>query len=157
LSAAALAALLAAPASAESPVLAWEGVRRLAILCQATAPSPHDNEAVMRAVCERAAAIARRQAPVPVKVVTYGDPALRAPNTVSLLVQASVVEVAPRRLGLLIAARTDHRSTINPDDSYFGAPPRFAPFTTAADAAAWDAALAASIGQLLPWLRGNEG
>ncbi len=146
----------AGPAAAESPVPAWAGVKRLVVLCQATAPAPHDAQVVTRALCERAAAIARQQAPVPVDAVTYGDPALSTAGTVALLVHGAVTEVAPRRLGLVVAARTDHRAMAHPDNSHFGATPRVAPFTSATAPAAWDPVLTASLDEILPWSRGSK-
>ncbi len=151
------AAILATAAGAESPVPSWTGVKQVVLLCQATAQAPIEHEAVTKAVCQRAAAIASRQSPVPVKVVDYGDPALNSADTASLFIQAAVTEVAPRRLGLVFAARTENQSAIHPDASYFGATPRVAPFTSATDPAAWDPALAASLQELLPWMKGMNG
>jgi hypothetical protein len=145
------------PAAGETPSLQWEGVKQVVVLCQAAARPPHDADTVSRALCARTTVLAARRAPVPVKVVTSGDPSLRAANSVVLVLQASVVDLGAERLGLAIAARTDHRSTLNPDSSYLGAVPQLAPFTSATRPATWDAAVSRALEQLLPWLANDNG
>ena len=140
-------------ATAEMPSLMWRGVERVALLCHVVASPPVDNQRVGSALCRRAAAIAARDAPVPVSIVAWGDPALRARGTVSLFIHGSVTEIAPGRRVLALAARTENASAAEPDANPFGAAPRAAPFSSDATPSDWDAALTASLQQLLPWLR----
>lgn len=144
---------LMAPAGATMPALSWKGVERVAVLCQVASDQPIDNDVVAKALCDRVKSLAERGAPVPVEVVSYGHPSLQSGNTMALLVQASVSDVAPSRPALIFTARTDRTGGLEPAPTYFGTAPRVAPFTSAADSAAWDSALSASLSEILPWLR----
>ena len=147
--------IAAAQAGATTPDRSWRGVERVSILCQVTADHIVGNDVVAKTLCERVSAIARNGSPVPVEIVGYGDPSLESGDTVALLVQASVTDVAPSRPALIFTTRTTRSGGLEPS-SYFGAAPRVAPFTSAADGAAWDRAIAASLSEVLPWLRPAE-
>jgi hypothetical protein len=131
-------------------------VERISVLCQVTADRPVGNDVVSKTLCERIKAVAQRGSPVPVEIVGYGDPSLESGNTVALLVQAAVTDVAPSRTAMLFTTRTMRSGGMEPSPSYFGAAPRVAPFTSAADGAAWDGAIAASLSEILPWLKPAE-
>jgi hypothetical protein len=150
-----LGALIAmTPALATTPDRSWRGVDRVSILCQVTSSKPAiSNTDVSKTLCQRIKAAAERDAPVPVQIVGYGDPSLRGGDTVALLVQAAVVDVAPERPGLILSMRTERSASLDGGGTYFGPAPRLASFTSAADGAAWDGAIAASLSELLPWLR----
>ena len=142
------------PALATTPDRSWRGVDRVSILCQVTSPNPTiPNDVVSKTLCQRVKALAERNAPVPVEIVGYGDQSLRAGDTVALLVQAAVAEAAPDRPALILSIRTERSASLDGGGTYFGAAPRLAPIISAADGAAWDGAIAASLSELLPWLR----
>jgi hypothetical protein len=143
------------PATASMPDLKWRGADRVAILCQVTTTGPVviENSAVAQTLCARVKAIADKGAPVPVEVVGLGHAALQSGNTVALLVQASVAQGRPEEPSLLFTVRTDRTGGLEPAPAYFGTALRAAPFTSAADGAAWDGALRVSLSEVLPWLR----
>lgn len=140
-------------AGATTPARNWVGADRLAILCQVSGPA---GDVVAGTLCARVKTLAERDAPVPVEIVGYGSAALRSGNTMALLVQGAVTEVAAEREALIFTLRTERSGGLEPAPTYFGAAPRVAPFTSAADGAAWDAALSTSLSEILPWLRPAE-
>jgi hypothetical protein len=146
------------PALATTPDRNWRGVDRVSILCQVTSAQLDDNRVIAtdemtKTLCQRIKAAAERNAPIPVEVVGYGDPSLRSGDAVALLVQATVVDTAPGRPALILAMRTERSASLDGGGTYFGPAPRLASFTSAADGAAWDPAIRASLSEILPWLR----
>jgi hypothetical protein len=69
-----------------------------------------------------------------------------------LFVQASITEIAPGRRALILTARAERNDATEETKTFFGAAPRLATFTSPDDGAAWDAAIAASLSEVLPWL-----
>jgi len=141
----------AAPATAEAstPSLMWRDLRAVNVQClvQASKLNTKDLEA---ALCERIRAIAAEGAPVPIKRVTFGDPAILAAGTVTLLVHASV-EPSGDRLALNFAIRPIRPSS--PDSEvYFGTAPKLALLAGARDLGpSIDSALSSALAELLPW------
>ena len=140
------------------PDLKWRGADRVAILCQVTATGPVvvENSDVAQTLCARVKAIADQGAPMPVEVVSAGHAALQSGNTVALLVQASVAQGGPNKNALVFTVRTDRTGGLEPAPTYFGTAPRAAPFTSAADGAAWEGPLRVSLSEVLPWLQPGE-
>lgn len=142
--------------AATTPPLSWRGVKRVAILCQVTSRTFVGSDVATKTLCERVQAIAKRDAPVPVAVVGYSDPDLQAPGVALLLVQGSISDLGGGRLVLLLTSRVEQNGALEEARTYFGAAPSVAPFTSAENGAAWDDALASSLGEVLPWLRPAE-
>ena len=136
-----------------TPPLGWRGVEKVAILCQVTSEKAVGSDVATTTLCNRVRAIAAQGAPVPVETIGYSDPALRAPGTAVLFAQASIAEVAPERLALVLTVRAEQNGAADEAKTFFGAAPRVAPFTSAADGAAWDGAIAAALSEVLPWQR----
>jgi hypothetical protein len=91
-----------------------------------------------------------------VNCAEFGDERLRASDTVVLIAQASVQEIGGERL-LLFTARKDKEGGRDPQPVLLGAAPRAVPLTgSAADEAALDRALEASLGEVLSWLRSGK-
>jgi hypothetical protein len=111
-----------------------------------------DSAAATRTLCDRVKVAAARGAPVPVVIVSRSDAALYAPKTAVLFVQASINEIAPGRRALILTARAERNDATEETKTFFGAAPRLATFTSPDDGAAWDAAIAASLSEVLPWL-----
>jgi nucleotide-binding universal stress UspA family protein len=127
-------------------------VDRVAVLCQVSSEIVVDSAAAARTLCNRVKVAAARGAPVPVVVVTRSDAALRAPRTAVLFVQASITQIAPARLALILTARAERNDATEETRTLFGSAPRVATFTSPDDGAAWDAVIAASLSEVLPWL-----
>ncbi len=145
------------PATASMPDLKWRGADRVAILCQVTNIGPIvERQDVTESLCERVKAIALKGSPVPVEIVQPGDASLQSGNTVALFVQASVAGGSSNDRSLIFTMRTDRTGGLEPAPTYFGTAPRAAPFKSAADSAAWERALSASLSEVLPWLRQAE-
>jgi hypothetical protein len=137
---------------ATSPALGWRGVDRVAVLCQVSSEVVVDSAAAACTLCDRVKAAAAQGAPIPILAVDRSDAALQAPGTAVLFVQASIAEIAPARLSLILTARAERNGATEETRTFFGAAPRVAPFTSPDDGAAWDAAIAASLSEVLPWL-----
>lgn len=69
-------------------------LQRLQILCVLSADGRFDRAKLQAELCEAAAVAARRGASLPVEVIGTGDPKLLDPAALSLLVHASLTEVA---------------------------------------------------------------
>ncbi len=141
----------AVPASAEaSPSLMWRDLRAVGVQCLVQAPAKLNTKDLEAALCERMRTIAAEGAPVPIKSVTFGDPAILAAGTVTLLVHASV-EPSGDRLALNFAIRPIRPSS--PDSEvYFGTAPKLATLAGARDLGpSIDSALSSALAELLPW------
>jgi len=163
LSAVAIAAIFMIPnsVSATSLPLGWSGAQRVSVLCQVAPRTASgalvESDAIARTLCARVKALALRGAPVPVETVGYGDASLRSGSTLALYVQGSVIEATPSRRLLVFTMRTERVGATEAERTFFGAAPRPAPFASATEGGAWDAAIGASLAELLPWLQPAEG
>ncbi|PAX08172.1 hypothetical protein CKY28_11385 [Sphingomonas lenta] len=133
-----------APAQGASPALIWRDIARLNILCLAQSSAGVD-QAVQARLCERARGLAAQGAPVPVRAVALGDPAVLAPDAVTILIHASV-EPGARLLALSVRP---FRNSAEQTATLFAAAPR-AVDLRGGDAAT-DRALAAALTETLPW------
>ena len=139
-----------ATADASTPSLMWRDLRAVGVQCLVQSSAKLNSKDLEAALCERIRAIAADGAPVPVRRVTFGDPAILAAGAVTLLVHASV-EPSGDRLALNFAIRPIRPSS--PDSEvYFGTAPRLANLAGARELGpSIDSALSSALGELLPW------
>lgn len=136
--------------AADSLPLIWHEARRLDILCVVASNELSGREALQASLCERVRALAADGAPMPVRTVALGDPAILDRSAVVLLVHAAVQgQGAQRMLALGIRPwRAGDVDTV----IFFGAAPRAVPLSgTDASTPALDAALRAALSETLPW------
>ncbi len=141
----AAAILASGTAEAATPPALWRGVARLHIHCLAGSASGVDDRLQQR-LCAEVRELASAGAPIPVTAIGPGDPALLAPDSVTLLVHASV------QSGLIAFSIRPFRNSENA--VLFGAAPRAVPLS---DAHALDAALGAALSETLPWRARRTG
>lgn len=137
-----------AEASSSSPT--WRDLRAVGVQCLVRTSSRIDAKELETDLCERVLAIVARDAPVPVKRVKSGDPAIHAAGTVTLLVHASV-EPADDRLAMSFAIRPIRPSSRD-SEVYAATAPRQADL--AGDSglgSAFDSSLTSALAELLPW------
>ena len=142
--------------SATTPDLGWRGVERVAILTELVS-NQADTSLTSRSLCSQIATIAQRGAPVPVSCIQIDEPAIESAKTALLIVHASVTqpETFPQ---LLFTIRRNRSAGLEPSPIYFGAAPRAAPLDgSATGKAAVEEALRASLSEILPWLRPQQG
>ncbi len=153
---AALALAASAGAStASTPTLIWTDAKRVNILCNVAGGPGIDHIALTTRLCRHVAQIAAKGAPVPVRTIAIGDPAVLAGDAVTLLVHASVSQHGQDRL-LAFSVRPYRLS--DQADVLFGAVPRVARLSSSGiPDAALDAALAAALSETVPWLTRPQG
>lgn len=142
----AAAALASGSAEAATPTALWQGVAGLNIHCLVSTTAGVDT-ALQERLCARVRALASVAAPIPVTAIAAGDPALLAPDRVTLLVHASV-QPGP----LLVFAVRPFRNSDSP--VLFGAAPHAVPL---ADEHALETALGAALSETLPWRAAPTG
>jgi hypothetical protein len=151
------AAALVPPASAQAstPSRMWKNVRSLGVQCVVGREPFRNDPELQPALCERVARLAGRGAPVPVRVIQLGDPALIAPGAVALLVHASVQPSPPGRQ-IVFYVRVLGGPSGSAD--LFGSAPRAVPLDNRGLASpALDAALNAALSEVLPWQARAQG
>ena len=74
-------------AAAETPTLMWSGAKRVQVLCNVAGGPGIDHVALTASLCRDIARLAAKGAPVPVKTIAIGDPAVLAGDAVTLIVQ----------------------------------------------------------------------
>ncbi len=149
---AALAMLLMSPATArpDTPPLLWNDAKTLGIQCLVQRGPLRNDSDLGTALCARAARLAARGSPVPVKLIPLGDPALLAPGTVAMLIHASIETVYGR--GAIAFSIRPFRAAADQSAVLFAAAPRIVPSPGAAlPGAELDSALAGALAELLPW------
>jgi hypothetical protein len=143
----------AGAASAATPVLAWDGVRRLGVQCLVDPQQLPDRRRLQAALCDRVRALAADKAPIPVVLLAPGDPGLIAADTAVLLLHANVQPKGPTGAGpLLVFSLRVFRATAAPSE-LFGAAPRAAlmPAKAGDPTPQFDAAVTAALAETLPW------
>lgn len=129
------------------------GVTRLGVQCVITSRIS-GSPLLQKTLCERLAALAAEAAPVPVKVIERGDPAMLQQGALTLMLDgavhpASSVVTGARGQFLAFTVRPYRAAA---DDLYFGTPIRVASLQAgAAQGQALDAALTAVLAETLPW------
>lgn len=148
--------LYGAPATASTPVLAWEGARRLGVQCLVDPDRLPDRRRLQAALCNRVVALAADKAPIPVVLLAPGDPGLIAADTAVLLFHANVQSGGKATGGpLLVFSLRAFRATAAPSE-LFGAAPRATALppglpSGGGPTAQFDAALNAALAETLPW------
>lgn len=143
-----------APAEASTPALIWRDVARINVLCLVQSESGVDTGPLQRRLCDSVREAAADGSPVPVLTIAAGDPALLSPDSVTLLVHASV-QADPRGRQLVFLVRPFRNSN---EPQLFTAPPRAVPLAgPAGPAPELEAALAAALSETLPWLSRSAG
>lgn len=138
-------------AAAGTTPLMWRDVARVQILCLVATDAGVDRGSLHRRLCDRVREIASASAPVPVAGIALGDPAVLAPDTVTLLVHASLEPAAEGNL--LAFTIRPYRISADQSGVLFAAPPRAVAMPAGAEEfTALDEALGASLAQTLPWL-----
>jgi hypothetical protein len=137
------------PATASTPTLAWDGVRRLGVQCQVDPDTLPDRRALQAALCDRVRTLAADKAPIPVVLFAPGDPGVLAADTAVLLFHANVQAAEARSAPLLVFSLRVFRAVAAPSE-LFSAPPRAVPGRPAATPQ-FDAAVNAALAQTLPW------
>jgi hypothetical protein len=138
------------PARASTPVLAWDGAKRLGVQCLVDPDRLPDRRARQAALCQRLRTLAADKAPIPVVVLAPGDPALIAADTAVLLLHANVQPGGADGRSLLVFSLRIFRATAAPSE-LFGAPPRAVALPAGAASPQLDAALTAALAETLPW------
>jgi hypothetical protein len=137
-------------ATASTPVLAWDGAKRLGVQCLVDPQTSPDRRRLQAALCERVRGLAADKAPIPVVLLAPGDPGLIAADTAVLLFHANVQrgEGGP----LLVFSLRVFRATAAPSE-LFGAAPRATalPAQPGGPTPQFDAALNAALAETLPW------
>jgi len=146
--AAPLLATAGAPATAATPVLAWEGARRLGVHCRVDPDHLTGRRPLQAKLCERVRTLAAAKAPLPVAILPPGDPGLIAPDTMVLLFHAAVQGDDARPL--LVFTTRAYRPTAAPSE-LFGAMPRAVALPPGGTGPDLDAALDAALAETLPW------
>lgn len=141
-------------AEARMPTLTWQGVDAVHILCLVGRQSGAAPPGLQAELCEKVRALAADNAPVPVSVIGFGDPAVLDPGKATLLVHGAV-QGERGEAQLVFTVRT-YRAGRTETDILFGAPPRAVPLTESGAASpALHEALAATLAETLPWMRGQ--
>lgn len=142
-------------AVASMPTLMWGDAKRLYILCNVAGGPGIDHVSLTEELCRHVSRIAARGAPVPVRTIAIGDPAVLASDAVTLLVHASVAQHGGDRM--LAFSVMPYRSS-GEAAVLFGAVPRAARIPSSGVAgAALDAAIAAALSETVPWLTRPQG
>jgi hypothetical protein len=152
----ALSPLVEGLANAATPPLMWVGAKRVNVLCNVAGGPGIDQRALTSQLCRDVTRLAAEGSPIPVRTIALGDPAVLAPDAVTLLVHASVASQGASRL-IAISVRP-YRTSSEQASVLFGAAPRAATIPNSAGGSpALDAALHAALSETLPWLARPRG
>lgn len=145
---------LTAPALASTPAPIWRDVARVNILCLVRTAGGLDQGALNDRICTSARDMAANGSPAPVRIIVPGDPAVLAPDSVTLLVHAS--QDGARRL--LAFSIRPFRNSGGESQMLFAAAPRAVPLDDSrAGRSELEAALRAALSETLPWLSAPAG
>jgi hypothetical protein len=139
-----------APAQAASPLLTWQQAASVQVLCLVGPRTRADADKLQEEICETVGELAAKGAPLPVRRIAFGDPAVLEPGTLTLLVHASVQSDGGQRLVALdvrpFRPGGDHNAIL------FGAAPRAVRIPGSGPGGdKLEAALAAALAETLPW------
>jgi hypothetical protein len=139
------------PATASTPVLAWDGARRLGVQCLVDPDRLPDRRRLQAALCDRVRALAADKAPIPVVLLAPGDPGLIAADTAALLFHGNVQPGDGKGGSLLVFSLRVFRATAAPSE-LFGAAPRATVLAAGGrPSPQFDAAVNAALAETLPW------
>ena len=143
-----------AAAEASTPAPIWSDIARVNVLCLVRTESGVDTGALHDSLCGTVRDSAAAGAPAPVRIIAPGDPAVLSPDSVTLLVHASVQAGSPGRQ-LVFSIRPWRNSDAS---MLFAAAPRAVPLAGAAGRnPELEAALGAALSETLPWLSRPAG
>ncbi len=145
---------LTGTAFSTTPTLMWTGAKRVNILCNVAGGPGIDQAAMSKQLCGAVQRLAVKRAPIPVRTILIGDPAVLASDAVTLIVHASVTSHHQDRL-LAFSVRP-YRTSSEQTAVLFGAAPRAAPLSPSGASPALAAALAAALSETLPWLAKSQ-
>jgi len=137
-------------AEAPTPSPLWSGLRAVGVQCLVRTSSRLDAQTLEADLCERVLAIVARDAPVPVRRVNSGDPAIHSAGTVTLLVHASV-EPAGEGLAMSFAIRPIRPSSRHSEVYSATAPKRADLGGESGLGASFESSLTSALAELLPW------
>jgi hypothetical protein len=137
------------PANASTPALIWKDIARVNVLCLVQTDRGVESGALHDRICNGVRDAAKVGSPAPVAIIATGDPAVLAPDSVTLLVQASA------QRGLLAFSIRPYRNS--GEAMLFTAAPRAVPLPGAGQSKEFEAALGAALSQTLPWLNRAAG
>jgi hypothetical protein len=126
-----------------TPSLTWRDVKQVAVHCNIQDERTGFDPALTRQFCDKVRALAGTGAPVPVRVVGFGDRALTAPDSVTLVVQGSAAGLGAGRT-VMFTIRP-HRVSADQPAELFGSSLRAAPLNAA------DPAIEQALAEVLPW------
>lgn len=135
------------PAAASTPVLAWDGAKRLGVQCLVDPDRLPDRRRLQAALCDRVRTLAADKAPIPVVLLAPGDPGLIAADTAVLLFHGNVQSGDGKGGAQLVFSLRVFRATAAPSE-LFGAAPRA---TAPPPGPQFDAAVNAALAETLPW------
>jgi len=138
------------PASASTPSLTWNGAKRLGVHCLLDPDTLPDRRRLQASLCERVRKLAADKAPIPVVVLSPGDPGLIAQDTAVLLFHGHVQPGEGGRGPLLVFSLRAFRATAAPSE-LFGAAPRAVALPAGGGSPPFDTALNAALAETLPW------
>ncbi|HEX8380944.1 MAG TPA: hypothetical protein VF619_10395 [Allosphingosinicella sp.] len=142
------------PAEASTPPMIWRDVAQVNVLCLVQTEAGVDQGALYRRICGSVRDTAESGSPAPVRIIAAGDPAVLAPDSVTLLVHASVQGRSGN--GLLAFSIRPFRNSNEP--MLFTSPPRAVSLAgPAGRASELEAALGAALSETLPWLSRPAG
>lgn len=128
----------------------WRDVAIVRILCLVTTDRGVDDGMLHDRICASARRFAAAGAPVPVEVISPGDPKVLAADSVTLLIHASV---QPHADGRLVALAIRPYRASDPGAQLFGAAPRALLVSAAQlERGATDSAIEAMLAETIPWL-----
>ncbi|SFJ45915.1 hypothetical protein SAMN02799626_01822 [Caulobacter sp. UNC279MFTsu5.1] len=139
---------------ASTPVLTWDGAKRLGVQCLVDPDRTPDRRRLQAALCDRVRVLAADKAPIPVVLLAPGDPGLIAADTAVLLFHANVqpADGGAGSAPLLVFSLRVFRATAAPSE-LFGAAPRATrlPAKGTNPTPQFDAAVNAALAETLPW------
>lgn len=144
--------ICAGSATASTPVLAWDGAKRLGVQCLVDPQSSPDRRRLQAALCDRVRTLAADKAPIPVVLLAPGDPGLIAADTAVLLFHANVQPGGAGKGGpLLVFSLRVFRATAAPSELFGAAPRATALPAPGGPMPQFDAAVSAALSETLPW------
>lgn len=145
-----------ATALASTPAPIWGDLAAINVLCLVRSDAGVDQGPLHDRICTKVRDMAAKGAPAAVRIIAPGDPALLAPDSVTLLVHVSVQPASPRPLAAF--SIRPFRNAPDQAQMIFAAAPRAAPLGhPAGGTQELEAALRAALSETLPWFSAPAG
>lgn len=126
--------------------LAYSDLEKLQVLCLVQESGRLGDAALREEICRTIAQNAKQGSPVPVEVVSTGDPKIVQPGRLTILAHVAIAEVGGTNQ--LVFAMRPYRPAVAGSDILFGAMPRTASTT---DKGQIERAIASALDEILPW------